>query len=166
MPFHLRVLGFTFLLLCTCFSTAAAQLDNFNLWADYSGSITYVSNNGTIATKRFKSFASNKSRIINLFGTPDPKQTGYMPCHRGDVYLILPLTSIKEMSVHGDGHPLEITLYSGEQFTAQVNSTVTHAISYMTRFVFRPEESALSADELTYFVESNNILKLSFDPDS
>ncbi len=165
MPFRMRVLGFTLLILCTCLSTATAQLDNFNLWADYSGSITYLSSDGKVVTKRFKSFASNKARMINLTGTPDPKQTGYMPCHRGDVYLILPLTDIKQIEVHGDNNPVEISLYSGEQFTAQVNSTVTHAICYMKRFVFRPADGPLNED-LTFFVESNNILKLSFDPDS
>ncbi len=165
MPFRLRVPVFTLLFLCTFFSTATAQFDEYNLWADYSGSITYISDNGSTVTKRFATFASNKSRVINLFGTPDPKQTGYLPCHRGDVYLVLPLTNIKEIKVHGDGNPLEISLYSGEHFVAQVNSTITHAISYTPRFVFRPVDGFFN-DDLTYFVESNNILKLSFDPDS
>ncbi len=165
MPFRMRVLAFTLLLLCTFFSTATAQFDEFNLWADYSGSITYISNNGSVQSRRFRSFASNKSRVLNLFGTPDPKQTGYLPCHRGDVYLVLPLTNIKEINVHGDGNPLEVTLYSGEHFVAQVNSTITHAISYTPRFVFRPADGVFK-DDTTYFVESNNILRLSFDPDS
>ena len=71
MPFRLKVPVFTVFFLCTCLSTATAQLDAYDVWADHSGSTTYTANDGTVVTKRCREVAGNASQILNPRNAPD-----------------------------------------------------------------------------------------------
>lgn len=151
----LALLAFTSML---CLSALPASAEK---WMKIPGRIEFISNNGSIKSYHFTSWATNKPTFLPTVRKPDSRLAGYFLYEDDSQRRTAHVTDVKSIRLQGNGNPIVITFFDGHKDEVEVVNSFIWTISRMKDFHFMAKERE-GAAEVPMSVPSEAIKRLFF----